>query len=228
MIKSDFPKNNEIPVVGRFRSCLDLIKKYNLRGKVLLDVGSSTGLLESKLYDKNLKRIIGVEPNKKAVDFAKKNVKDVEFYVGTADNLLVKNNSCDIVTMFDVIEHVPENGEIDAFKEVRRVLKKGGVFLLSTPNNNLFTNLLDPAWYFGHRHYKPEQIKKMLVDSKFKILSVNVRGELWFSIYLIWLYFVKRFNKSRFPRFAFLENLDDQGFTKNKGIHTIFIEACKV
>jgi ubiquinone/menaquinone biosynthesis C-methylase UbiE len=129
-MQNNFPKNSEVPVVGRFRSCLRLLEKYNLKGKVLLDVGSSTGLLESKLKRRGLKKMIGIEPNKEAVEFARKTVKDAEFHIGTADNLLVKNNTCDIVTMFDVIEHIPENGERDAFFEVKRVLKKGG---------NLFT-----------------------------------------------------------------------------------------
>lgn len=227
-MQNSFPKNSEIPVVGRFRNCLALLERHPLSGKVLLDVGSSTGLLESKLVNKSLKKIIGIEPNENAVKFAKRNVKGAEFYVGTADNLLVKDKSCDIVTMFDVIEHVPENGERDAFTEAKRVLKKGGIFLLSTPNDNFFTNFLDPAWYFGHRHYKPRRIKKLLVDSGFKILNLEVRGGLWFSFYLIWLYFVKKFYRNRFPRIRFLENLDDKEFSKNNGIHTIFIVAYKV
>jgi SAM-dependent methyltransferase len=133
----------------------------------------------------------------------------------------------DIALMFDVIEHVPFNTESVVFKEVHRVLRKKGKFLLSTPHNNLFTNILDPAWYLGHRHYKKEQIKRLLEQSGFRVLDIEVRGGLWFSIYLIWLYFYKWILKNPYPRSQFLEKKDDLQFSR-EGIHTIFCVAEKL
>ncbi len=45
------------------------------------------------------------------------------------------------------------------FSEAYRVLKKGGVFYLSTPYDNFFAKIFDPAWYFGHRHYSLNRLK---------------------------------------------------------------------
>ena len=53
-------------------------------------------------------------------------------------------------------------------------------------------NLLDPAYYFGHRHYKLEKLKRFLKDNGFKIIKSTIKGGFWFSFYLIWLYITKR------------------------------------
>lgn len=225
-MKGKFPKHNEVPVIGRFRFCLEQLDNQNLKNKVLVDVGSSTGLMESKLINKRLKKLIGVEPYDEAVKFSKKNIKKVEFYVSTADKLPVKNNSTDVVTMFDVIEHVPKYGEMDAFKEVNRILRKGGVFLLTTPHNNFFTNLLDPAWYLGHRHYKPERMKKMIEKSGLKVKKMDIRGSIWSSIYMLWFYIMKWIFGQKLPRNEWIESKEDEGYNQ-KGIFTLFIEACK-
>ncbi|MBX4205655.1 class I SAM-dependent methyltransferase [Candidatus Microgenomates bacterium] len=223
-MKGKFPNYSQVPVIGRFRFCLEQLDKQNLKNKVLVDVGSSTGLMESKLVNKGLKKIIGVEPYEEAVNYSKKNIKGVEFHVSTADKLPVKDNSIDIVTMFDVIEHVPQNGEMDAFQEVNRILKKGGIFLLTTPHNNLFTNLLDPAWYLGHRHYKPDDMKKMIEKLGFKVKRMEVRGSIWSSIYMLWFYVMKWIFGQSLPRNKWIERKEDEGYNK-EGIFTLFIES---
>jgi hypothetical protein len=50
--------------------------------------------------------------------------------------------------MFDGITHIPKGTESIALTEIRRVLNSGGVLALSTPLEDLRSNLLDAAWYF--------------------------------------------------------------------------------
>lgn len=221
---SKFPEYEKIPVKGRLRIVIELAKKQNLKNKTIVDVGSSNGLLAYHLLAQRPKKYIGIDPSPQAVDFAKKKIKKAEFSVSTADKLPLKDETADVALMFDVIEHVPPNGEVNALQEVYRVLKPNGKLLLSTPNNNLLTNLLDPAWFLGHRHYKPNQLKKFLEKSGFRINSLEVRGGLWFSVYLILLYISKWIFKN--PDFMpeWILRRDDQQFSKS-GIHTIFIVA---
>jgi SAM-dependent methyltransferase len=56
----------------------------------------------------------------------------VRFVVGDATRLPFPDASFDAVTMFDVIEHVPDDAA--ALSEALRVLRPGGCLLLSTPN----------------------------------------------------------------------------------------------
>lgn len=217
-------KYTKVPVSGRLRMCINLAKSVNIANKVILDIGCSDGLLAYHLLKENPKSYIGIDPSQKAIEFAKANIHEASFYVSPADKLPVKDNSVDVVLMFDVLEHVPPQTEIKSLKEIKRVLKKKGTLLLSTPNSNIFTNLLDPAWYFGHRHYKPQRVQKLLSQAGFKAQDIETRGGLWFSVYLIWIYFLKWIFKVKVPRNRILEELDDKQFDK-KGIHTIFVKA---
>ena len=219
----------KVPISGRVLACLKLLNKFNVNNKTILDVGSSFGWLEREILKTGKSnKLIGVDPNKDAVMFAQKKVKGARFLVGDALNLPLKNNQVDMVTLFDVIEHVPENFETKALNEVNRVLMKGGLLFLSTPNSKFLLNILDVAYLFGHRHYKKEQLIKYLKKSKFKIIESRILGGYWFSIYLIWLYLTKRITGNFLPRNTFLENREASEFLKDNGIHTHFIVARKM
>lgn len=219
-----------ISLSGRVLACLNLLGHYKLKGKTIVDIGSSFGWLEKELLklDKTIK-IIGIEPDPSAVKFSNENIKGAKFLVGNALKLPIKDKFADIVTLFDVIEHVPKNTENTALSEVNRVLIPKGLLFLSTPNSNFFMNLLDPAYYFGHRHYKFEKLKELLKNNGFKIIKSTIKGGYWFSFYLIWLYIVKRITGNFLPRNRFLESKEASEFTTNKvGIHTHFIVAEKI
>lgn len=219
----------DMAVSGRVLACLNLFKKFKLNGKIIIDIGSSFGWLEKELLlvDRTV-RIVGIEPDKKAVMFSNKEIKGAKFLVGDALNLPVKDGYADIATLFDVIEHVPENTENVVLSEVNRVLKSNGLLFLSTPNSNIFMNLLDPAYYFGHRHYKFEKLERLLKDNGFKILEATIKGGFWFSFYLIWLYITKRVTGNFLPRNRFLESKEASEFLSNeKGLHTHFIVVQK-
>lgn len=221
-----FPKYSEVPVKGRLKTCLSLVKKEDLKGKVLVDVGCSSGWLLSKLKRDKLKRAVGVDSYEEAVKFAKQYLSFAEFYVSEASSLPLKNESADFVTMFDVIEHVPKREEPKTLKETMRVLKKGGKLFLSTPNFHPATNLLDPAWYLGHRHYTPEKIKALIEDAGFKRVELETRGGRWSIIYMLWFYITKWILRKPNPRDKYLEEKDDKDHSK-PGFFTIFLTAEK-
>ncbi len=213
-----------IPIKGRVKACLDLIKPFNLKGKVVVDIGSSVGWVERALANSGAKEIIGIEPNKQALEFAKKDIKGPKFILGDALNIPLKDQYADFVFLFDVLEHVPKETELKALKEIRRVLKENGLLLLSTPNDNFFIKTLDPAWYFGHRHYSISCVKKLLENEGFELLSLTLRGNILSSIYVIWLYITKFLTGSTQPRSYFFESLEEKGYKMGK-IGTIFLEA---
>lgn len=222
-----FPKYSEVPVKGRLKVCLSLLKKERLKDKILVDVGCSFGWFLSKLEKCKLRKAIGIDPNKKAVELARRNVSFADFFVSEAGKLPLKDRSADLITMFDVIEHVPKREELKTLKEIARVLKKGGKFFLSTPNSHLITNLLDPAWYLGHRHYKPGKVEKFMKKAGFKVLKIETRGNLWSITYMLWFYVMKWVFRQTLPRNKWLEEKDDDDYLK-KGVFTIFVTAEKL
>jgi ubiquinone/menaquinone biosynthesis C-methylase UbiE len=117
--------------------------KFSLRGKLLfnlanqpknkkiLDVGSSFGDI-TKYFIKN-NEVIALDFNKHAIDFMKEKY-DVKGFVKDFDGkkLPFKDNSFDVVIFGEMIEHLFFYDE--TVRECSRVLKKGGLFVGSTPN----------------------------------------------------------------------------------------------
>jgi SAM-dependent methyltransferase len=107
-------------------------------GAEVLEIGSGTGVLLRALLDRG-HRIRGVELRQEFIDEAqgwspaKLPIERVE---GTA--LPFADASFDVVMSFDVFEHIPDS---DAhLREVARVLRPGGSYLVQTPNK--WTNMV--------------------------------------------------------------------------------------
>ncbi|MFC2149921.1 class I SAM-dependent methyltransferase [Calditrichota bacterium] len=56
----------------------------------------------------------------------------IGFIQGSAQELPFNNNSIDLVTSFEVLEHVQD--DLEAVREVARILRPGGKFIFSVPN----------------------------------------------------------------------------------------------
>ncbi len=66
------------------------------------------------------------------------------FVKGDVRALPFKDNAFDVVVAVEVFEHI--TGVERGFEEVRRVLKKNGIFIFSTPKNNLLWKLVWSVW----------------------------------------------------------------------------------
>lgn len=224
-MNSNYPDYKTVPISGRLRYCIKLARKAGVKNKNIVDVGCSNGLI-ANILAKSSKKYTGIDPSVGAINFAKKRIKKANFFVSTADKLLVKDKSQDLAYIFDVIEHVPKGTEEKVFKEIWRVLKKGGKIILTTPFDHSITTYSDPAWYLGHRHYSVGKMSKLLKKTGFTVNEIGVVGSAWTSIYTIWFYIMKWIFGKKMPRNSFLEKKDDQGFTR-KGINTLYVVATK-
>lgn len=177
------PSFDTLPSYGHvfyFESSKEFIK-----GKVILDVGCWTGQFEHLTY-KSAKTIIGIDSNPQAIAFAKKNLPEGTFKVASALKLPYSNSYFDTVFLMGVIEHVPKGSEKKVLRQIHRVLKPGGILILSTDNKQLLSILFDPAYFLiGHRHYSMKEISKMLTETGFKIKKKRFVGNLSGLIYSI-------------------------------------------
>jgi SAM-dependent methyltransferase len=78
--------------------------------------------------------VVGLDVSRTAVDHCRKTwtLPQVEFKTGNAEKLPFRDGTFDAYCSFETLEHVPD--PVRLLREAHRVLKPGGVLLLSTPD----------------------------------------------------------------------------------------------
>ncbi len=215
---------------GRLRYSVNFVDDRDIKNKEILDIGCGYGWCELDFLNRGVKKIYGIEISNEDLDTAREFVKDsrVSFITGSAIKIPLPDNSIDTIVAWEVIEHIPSNTEEKMFKEVERVLKKGGVFYLSTPYQNILSNFLDPAWYLaGHRHYSEKLLKSYGESAGLKVEHIRTAGGIWSLLSLINFYISKWIFRRR-PIFEnFFSKLDDKEYSKSSGIFNIFVSYRK-
>lgn len=167
-------KQNSQERFNVFRENLKIIYRFVKEGK-LLDIGCAYG--EFLSLAQQYFEVSGVDISAFALASAKKRLKNANLQVidGSKEKLPYKNESFDVVTCFDVIEHLANTQFL--FSEVYRVLKKNGVFFITTPGHEtLFSNFFgrfvaDDPTHVNKNNYHIWQ--KMLVTYGFSKLWVG-------------------------------------------------------
>lgn len=116
--------------------------------------------------------LYGIDISNYAVEEAKRIIRG-EFKVGSISRIPYNDNCFDIVVVLDVLEHIPPNKTFKAYKEVRRVLKKGGIFIVSVPLNEPLERMVKKGKNpNGHvRIYTPDILRMELIIFSFKVLK---------------------------------------------------------
>lgn len=111
----------------------DYCGKQQLKNLTVLDIGSSTGIMDNILAPK-FKKLIGTDIDEGGIAYAKKKFKhpNLEFYVKDAMRLDLPSGFFDIVICTQVYEHVPDANKL--FSEIYRVLKPSGICYLAALN----------------------------------------------------------------------------------------------
>jgi len=117
-------------IINKLRSH-DLLKPTTK----ILDVGCGAGFLSNELAKLNLD-ITGVDLSEDSLRVAMKfdQTKTVKYKTADAYHLPFPENTFDVLTAMDFLEHVENPGDI--IKEFSRVLKTGGIFIFHTFNRN--------------------------------------------------------------------------------------------
>lgn len=109
----------------------------------LLEIAAGAGFF-LKAAERAGWRVAGTELFKTAVDFARSRL-GLEMTQEAAEQLSAPDRSADVVAMFEVIEHLLDPRVV--LRQVRRVLRPGGLLVMSTPNfNSLSRWALGPGW----------------------------------------------------------------------------------
>jgi 2-polyprenyl-3-methyl-5-hydroxy-6-metoxy-1,4-benzoquinol methylase len=148
---------------------LKLINTKSQKGK-LLDIGAGTGDF-LVVANNDGWQTIGTEPSEKAKGIAI--TKGVKFAESLSS---LENNSFDVITMWHVLEHVPNLEEY--IIELKRLLKPSGTIIIAVPNFKSFD-----AEYYGKFwaaydvprhiwHFSKTAIDKLFSEKKMKLVEV--------------------------------------------------------
>jgi 2-polyprenyl-3-methyl-5-hydroxy-6-metoxy-1,4-benzoquinol methylase len=187
----------------------------------ILNIGCYNGWLESTLVSSGRRCIVSIDVTQENIRKAKQAVPQADFVVASAVNLPFREHAFHLITMYEVIEHIPKGREKNCLGECNRVLHDGGTLLLSTPLNVLRSKLLDPAWYLGHRHYSATQLAFIGRMMGFVPRKTYIRGGLFEQLTMILLYIFKRFGLE-VPFKTWFENHRLSEY-KHNGFSTIFV-----
>lgn len=119
--------------VRMIKTLEDYFGKDHLSSLIVLDIGSSTGIITNSLAP-HFKKIVGIDIDQGAVEHAQKTYSkdNLTFKLGDSMKLDFPANTFDIVICAQIYEHVPNPQKL--FTEIYRVLKPGGVCYLAAVN----------------------------------------------------------------------------------------------
>jgi 2-polyprenyl-3-methyl-5-hydroxy-6-metoxy-1,4-benzoquinol methylase len=144
--------------VGRRAVVFSLLRRFASHG-ALLDVGVGTGL-NAALFAKAGYSVTGIEPSADAISFAKQKAPSVHIIETTFPSSDIPSDTYDVVVMLDVLEHLDDDRA--GLAEVRRVLKPGGVLLVTVPAFAFLWSGHDELAHHHRRYRRGELVRKFV------------------------------------------------------------------
>lgn len=154
-------------------------------GRRLLDVGAYIGVFIEVALEAGW-QACGVEPSQWAVQMARQ--RGLPVHQGTQATLDAPDGTFDVVTMWDVIEHVAD--PLAELGRAYRFLKPGGVIAVHTMDvDSLFARLMGERWPWlmdMHIHYFSRRtLLQMLQKQGFEIVWAGAQGRYLRLGYLV-------------------------------------------
>jgi 2-polyprenyl-3-methyl-5-hydroxy-6-metoxy-1,4-benzoquinol methylase len=186
--KSDNPKMRGYADYAReaalylktFEKRMALVQRHLPAQARVLDVGCAAGyflrVLKGRGHD-----VHGVELSTAIAKEAVAALGADRVHIGTLDDAVQAMDyqpaSFDLITLWDVIEHVPEPQAV--LRRIRELIKPEGRLLLETQNvASRWARLLGPRWHhYKHHehlyHFTPATITRLLADCGFRVREIG-------------------------------------------------------
>ncbi len=210
MIKNyyeDYWKTEKLEKTDYFLWIRDRLLELELKGKTFLDIGCGDGFLASNFVKKF--ETYGIDISEIALKKAENLGIKTEVIDLNTEKLSSENEFFDIVSCFEVLEHLLD--PVGVIKEINRVLKINGLFIVSVPNilniiNRMFfllgnfTDVMDVAHknneiFSEHiKIFSQDKLEKLLKTGHFEVLERHY-------------FFPKKFNEPRWKKVQVIGNL---------------------
>jgi len=135
-----------------------------VKGQSVLDIGSGFGHGAALMDANGAKQVITFDLDKikiRKVHGIYSNSVNINLFVMDAQRIGLKDHSIQMITCFEVIEHVPEPNLL--LSEIQRILRGDGILFLTTPNKKIRLLPFQRPWNPEHlREYSLRTLQDIL------------------------------------------------------------------
>lgn len=162
--------------IKRYEEVLDRLEPYRKTNK-MIDVGCGMGYFLEVAKSRGWE-VFGTEYTDKAIEICES--KGITMHQGVLDVNNYEAESFDVVTSFEVIEHI--NNPIEEVSNIHHLLRKQGAFYVTTPNfNSLLRYHLKEEYnvivYPEHLcYYTPKTLKDLMRSNGFDKVRLEATG----------------------------------------------------
>jgi 2-polyprenyl-3-methyl-5-hydroxy-6-metoxy-1,4-benzoquinol methylase len=224
---SDYDRDKE-PMRHIFEQYLDTFEQFS-KNKSVIDIGCATGYFLD-IAKKRGWKTHGVEISEFAAQEAASRGHDI--FVSQLPELNI-GDRVDIVTMWDVLEHVDDPRAY--LQAAHRLLNDGGYVAINTVDiSSLWASLMGKRWHLivppEHIHYyNPTNLKELLkqtgfetlnickIEKKFSLPYFFMMGYRWQGLFL-WKFCAEFFNKPFWKKMSIPINFHDNIFLLAKKV----------
>jgi 2-polyprenyl-3-methyl-5-hydroxy-6-metoxy-1,4-benzoquinol methylase len=184
--RSDSPKTQgytdyrgaEELYLDTFRNRLRYVLRDGPRAGRALDVGCAAGFCMAAMRELGFEAY-GLEVSETIASHAIERFGFDTVHIGTLEQAPYPNSHFDLITMWDVVEHVVD--PIALLVKARELLTPGGLLVIETQDiDSAFARALGPRWHhYKHEehiyHFTPPTVRTLLGDAGFKVAKLTHR-----------------------------------------------------
>ena len=141
----------------------------------LLDVGCATGVFLDEARHGGYHGV-GLDLMPQAIAYARSRFA-IDARLGRLEDMGFRSGEFHVVSLFQVVEHVTD--PVDLASQVARVLKPGGLLLVTTPDRHgLLARIMHRRWfeYYNEEHvtfFTSGSLRQLLSDAGFSVLRLS-------------------------------------------------------
>ncbi len=158
----------------RWRRESEVILRYK-QGGSLLDIGCSSGGFLRTLKNAQW-TLYGVEVDESMADRAR-SMAGAEVFAGDAECAPFADNSFDVITSFDVLEHIYDPSRL--LKRVMAWLRPGGIYYAVVPNIQSWEARIFKGYWYGLEfprhifHFSPDALRNVMARAGLEEVSIT-------------------------------------------------------
>jgi SAM-dependent methyltransferase len=182
---ADYDRDKQV-MIPTFQKYLDIMERFLPAKGTLVDIGAATGFFLKLAVDRGWTGI-GIEPSTHAS--AAGRTKGLDVRTGIFDSDSLPPESVDAITLWDVIEHVPD--PVGVLRTVHSALRPGGLVAINTPDSgSLLARALGSKWHLvvPPEHlflFNSASLQHALGEDRFEILVQDKIGKRFTVQYVL-------------------------------------------